>query len=73
MAGVLEPIYLRSILGSWKGWPKKFFWQKEDRFSPWGTGREGWATGQWANLLTWKVYLSLGLFVFSLVYSQDHQ
>jgi uncharacterized membrane protein YdjX (TVP38/TMEM64 family) len=31
-----------------------------------GTIREVWGTGQWANLLTWKVYFSLGLFVFSL-------
>ena len=28
--------------------------------------KEVWATGQWANLLTWKVFFSLGLFVFSL-------
>ena len=38
-----------------------------------GTIKEVWATGQWANLLTWKVFFSLGLFVFSPVYSQDHQ
>ena len=31
-----------------------------------GTIKEVWATGQWANLLTWKVFFSLGLFVFSL-------
>lgn len=31
-----------------------------------GTVKEVWATGQWANLLTWKVFFSLGLFVFSL-------
>jgi uncharacterized membrane protein YdjX (TVP38/TMEM64 family) len=31
-----------------------------------GTIKEVWATGQWANLLTWKVIFSLGLFVFSL-------
>jgi uncharacterized membrane protein YdjX (TVP38/TMEM64 family) len=31
-----------------------------------GTVKEVWATGQWANLLTWKVYFSLGLFIFSL-------
>jgi uncharacterized membrane protein YdjX (TVP38/TMEM64 family) len=30
-----------------------------------GTIKEVWATGQWANLLTWKVFFSLGLFVFS--------
>ena len=31
-----------------------------------GTIKEVWATHQWANLLTWKVFFSLGLFVFSL-------
>ncbi len=31
-----------------------------------GTVKEVWATGQWANLLTWKVFFSLGLFIFSL-------
>ena len=31
-----------------------------------GTIKEVWATGQWANLLSWKVFFSLGLFVFSL-------
>ncbi len=31
-----------------------------------GTVKEVWATGQWANLLTGKVFFSLGLFVFSL-------
>jgi uncharacterized membrane protein YdjX (TVP38/TMEM64 family) len=31
-----------------------------------GTIKEVWGTGQWANLLTWKVFFSLGLFVFSL-------
>ena len=31
-----------------------------------GTIKEVWAAGQWANLLTWKVFFSLGLFVFSL-------
>ena len=31
-----------------------------------GTIKEVWASGQWANLLTWKVFFSLGLFVFSL-------
>ncbi|MGD0828320.1 MAG: TVP38/TMEM64 family protein [Desulfobaccales bacterium] len=31
-----------------------------------GTVKEVWATGQWANLLTWKVFFSLGLFVFCL-------
>ena len=31
-----------------------------------GTIKEVWASGHWANLLTWKIFLSLGLFVFSL-------
>ncbi len=31
-----------------------------------GTIKEVWASGQWANLLTWKVSFSLGLFAFSL-------
>jgi uncharacterized membrane protein YdjX (TVP38/TMEM64 family) len=31
-----------------------------------GTIKEVWASGQWANLLTWKIFFSLGLFVFSL-------
>ncbi len=31
-----------------------------------GTLKEVWASGSWGNLLTWKVYFSLGLFVFSL-------
>jgi uncharacterized membrane protein YdjX (TVP38/TMEM64 family) len=31
-----------------------------------GTVKEVWASGQWANLLSWKVFFSLGLFVFSL-------
>ncbi len=31
-----------------------------------GTIKEVWGSGQWANLLTWKVFLSLGLFAFSL-------
>jgi uncharacterized membrane protein YdjX (TVP38/TMEM64 family) len=31
-----------------------------------GTVKEVWATGQWANLLSWKVFFSLGLFLFSL-------
>jgi uncharacterized membrane protein YdjX (TVP38/TMEM64 family) len=31
-----------------------------------GTIKEVWATGRWANLLTWKVFFSLGLFAFSL-------
>jgi uncharacterized membrane protein YdjX (TVP38/TMEM64 family) len=31
-----------------------------------GTVKEVWATGQWANFLTWKVFFSLGLFVLSL-------
>ncbi len=31
-----------------------------------GTVTEVWATGQWANLLSGKVFFSLGLFIFSL-------
>jgi uncharacterized membrane protein YdjX (TVP38/TMEM64 family) len=31
-----------------------------------GTMKEVWASGHWANLLTWKVFFSLGLFAFSL-------
>ena len=31
-----------------------------------GTIKEVWASGQWMNLLTWKVFFSLGLFVFFL-------
>ncbi len=31
-----------------------------------GALKEVWATGQWANLLTGKVFFSLGLFIFSL-------
>ncbi len=31
-----------------------------------GTVREVWITGRWANLLSWKVFFSLGLFVGSL-------
>jgi uncharacterized membrane protein YdjX (TVP38/TMEM64 family) len=31
-----------------------------------GTVKEVWATGQWANLLSGKVFFSLSLFVFSL-------
>ncbi len=31
-----------------------------------GTIKEVWASGQWANLLSWKVLFSVGLFVFSL-------
>lgn len=31
-----------------------------------GTIKEVWGSGQWGNLLTWKVFFSLGLFVFSL-------
>jgi uncharacterized membrane protein YdjX (TVP38/TMEM64 family) len=31
-----------------------------------GTVKEVWASGQWANLLSGKVFISLGLFVFSL-------
>jgi len=32
-----------------------------------GTIKEVWASGQWINLLTWKVFFSLGLFIFSLL------
>jgi uncharacterized membrane protein YdjX (TVP38/TMEM64 family) len=31
-----------------------------------GTVKEVWVSGQWGQLLSWKVFLSLGLFVFSL-------
>ena len=31
-----------------------------------GTIKEVWASGQWSNLLSWKVFFSLALFVFSL-------
>jgi len=31
-----------------------------------GTVKEAWVSGQWAQLLTWKIFLSLGLFIFSL-------
>ncbi|MCX5892526.1 MAG: TVP38/TMEM64 family protein [Deltaproteobacteria bacterium] len=31
-----------------------------------GTIKDVWATGHWANLFTWKVFFSLGLFIFSL-------
>ena len=31
-----------------------------------GTVKEVWASGQWGQLLTGKIFLSLGLFVFSL-------
>jgi uncharacterized membrane protein YdjX (TVP38/TMEM64 family) len=30
-----------------------------------GTLRDVWATGQWADLLSWKVFLALALFAFS--------
>ena len=30
-----------------------------------GTIKDVWSSGQWGGLLSWKVYLSLGLFVFS--------
>jgi uncharacterized membrane protein YdjX (TVP38/TMEM64 family) len=30
-----------------------------------GTVKEVWSSGQWGGLLSWKVYFSLGLFVFS--------
>jgi uncharacterized membrane protein YdjX (TVP38/TMEM64 family) len=31
-----------------------------------GTVKEVWASGYWANLVSGKVFISLGLFVFSL-------
>jgi len=31
-----------------------------------GTVKEVWASGQWGQLLSWKIFLSLGLFVLSL-------
>jgi uncharacterized membrane protein YdjX (TVP38/TMEM64 family) len=31
-----------------------------------GTLKEVWASGQWGQLLTWKIFVSLGLFIFSL-------
>ncbi|MHB8067105.1 MAG: TVP38/TMEM64 family protein [Desulfobaccales bacterium] len=31
-----------------------------------GTVKEVWSSGQWGQLLTWKIFLSVGLFVFSL-------
>jgi uncharacterized membrane protein YdjX (TVP38/TMEM64 family) len=31
-----------------------------------GTIKEVWASGQWGELLSWKVLFSLGLFIFSL-------
>ncbi len=31
-----------------------------------GTVKEVWASGQWGRLLSWKIFFSLGLFVFSL-------
>jgi uncharacterized membrane protein YdjX (TVP38/TMEM64 family) len=31
-----------------------------------GTLKEVWLSGQWGQLLSWKVFFSLGLFVFSL-------
>lgn len=31
-----------------------------------GTVKEVWVSGQWGQLLTWKIFFSLGLFVFSL-------
>jgi uncharacterized membrane protein YdjX (TVP38/TMEM64 family) len=30
-----------------------------------GAIKEVWASGQWAQLLSWKILLSLGLFIFS--------
>jgi uncharacterized membrane protein YdjX (TVP38/TMEM64 family) len=30
-----------------------------------GTVRDVWASGQWRGLVSWKVFFSLGLFVFS--------
>jgi uncharacterized membrane protein YdjX (TVP38/TMEM64 family) len=31
-----------------------------------GTLKEVWVSGQWGQLLSWKVFFSLGLFIFSL-------
>lgn len=31
-----------------------------------GTVKEVWVSGQWGQLLTWKIFFSLGLFIFSL-------
>jgi uncharacterized membrane protein YdjX (TVP38/TMEM64 family) len=31
-----------------------------------GNIKEVWASGQWGELLSWKIFLSLGLFIFSL-------
>jgi uncharacterized membrane protein YdjX (TVP38/TMEM64 family) len=31
-----------------------------------GSVKEVWAGGQWGQLLSWKIFLSLGLFIFSL-------
>lgn len=31
-----------------------------------GTVKQVWANGRWAELLSWKIFFSLGLFVFSL-------
>ena len=31
-----------------------------------GTVKEVWASGQWGQLLSWKIFFSLGLFIFSL-------
>jgi uncharacterized membrane protein YdjX (TVP38/TMEM64 family) len=31
-----------------------------------GTVKKVWATGQWTNLISWQVFFSLALFVFSL-------
>jgi uncharacterized membrane protein YdjX (TVP38/TMEM64 family) len=31
-----------------------------------GTVKEVWSRGQWGQLLSWKIFFSLGLFVFSL-------
>jgi len=30
-----------------------------------GTVKDVWASGQWEGLLSWKIYFSLGLFIFS--------
>jgi hypothetical protein len=30
-----------------------------------GTVKEVWSSGQWEGLISWKVFFSLGLFVFS--------
>ena len=38
-----------------------------------GTLKEVWASGNWAELISFKVFFSIGLFVFLAFYPQDHQ